>query len=168
MEDILVVDGYNIINAWPSMERLREESFAHAREILIKILENYQALKGNQVIVVFDAHRVKGSVEKKEYIGRVQVIYTRENETADMVIEKMVSQLPKTIMITVATSDWAEQRMVLGQGALRLSARELYEEVMETERAAQEYFISGQDNRPIYTRMNEDVRLILEKWRRKK
>ncbi|MHB1419421.1 MAG: NYN domain-containing protein [Bacillota bacterium] len=168
MEEFLVVDGYNIIYAWPSLNQLREKSFEHAREVLIKILGNYQALRGSQVIVVFDAHRVKGAVEKKEYTGKILVIFTREGETADMVIEKMVNQLPEKATITVATSDWVEQRIVLGQGALRMSARELLEEVMNTDKAAREYFSTSLNNQPIYTRVSENVRLILEKWRRNK
>lgn len=126
MEAVLLVDGYNVINGWPELDKIKEENLEHARDKLIEILSNYGSFKGLQVIVVFDGHLVKGGVRTSEIINGVEVIYTGEGETADAVIEKLMHQLPPSVQAYVATSDWNEQKIVLGKGALRLSVRDLH------------------------------------------
>lgn len=121
--DILLVDGYNMIGAWPQLKDLKENSFEEARDLLIQKMAEYQSYTGFRVIVVFDAHLVKG-IEKKKVNHRVEVIFTRENETADERIEKLVSDLNNIqTQLHVATSDYTEQWAIFGQGALRKSAR---------------------------------------------
>ena len=123
--NILLVDGYNIIGAWPELRELKERDLAAARDRLIELMAEYQAFTGCRVIIVFDAYYVQG-ISRKYKNHKVEVIFTRENETADERIEKMASELNNIkTQIQVATSDHTEQWVVFGQGALRKSAREL-------------------------------------------
>ena len=123
--NILLVDGYNIIGAWPELRELKERDLAAARDRLIELMAEYQAFTGSRVIIVFDAYYVQG-LSRKYKNHKVEVIYTRENETADERIEKMASELNNIkTQIHVATSDYTEQWVIFGQGALRKSAREL-------------------------------------------
>ncbi|GAW91130.1 NYN domain-containing protein [Calderihabitans maritimus] len=169
MEEYLVIDGYNVINGWPELNHLKEKSFEHARDKLIEMFSNYQAFLGIKVIIVFDAHHVKGSTQKKEIISGVEVIYSGEGETADMVIEKLVDRLPDGVLVSVATSDWAEQRMIMGKGALRLSVRELYRKVQQAEESSRRYFSSKPCNPfPLDSQLDEYLKVRLEKWRRDK
>ena len=131
--NILLVDGYNIIGAWPELRELKERNLSEARDRLIEKMAEYQAYSGYRVIVVFDAHFVQG-IERKYKNFKVEIIFTRENETADERIEKMASDLNNIkTQIYVATSDFTEQWVIFGQGALRKSARELLIEMKHIE-----------------------------------
>ena len=165
--DILLVDGYNMIGAWPQLKDLKENSFEEARDLLIQKMAEYQSYTGFRVIVVFDAHLVKG-IEKKKVNHRVEVIFTRENETADERIEKLVSDLNSIqTQIHVATSDYTEQWGIFGQGALRKSARELLREVEAIERQIENRVKQITSERPAgKIPLSEDVLRIFEKWRR--
>lgn len=168
-EEYLIIDGYNVLNAWPELIELKEKSFEHARERLIMTLSDYQALKGCRVIIVFDAHQVKGGDRRVEKYDYLTVIYTQEGETADMLIEKLVSRLPQAAEKYVVTSDRLEQGIILGKGAYRCTARELYQEVVLSRRESQRFFQGGTiASEPLDGRLNEEVREILEKWRRRK
>ncbi len=142
----LLVDGYNIIFAWDKLKKLADENLDHAREKLINILSNYQGVKKCNLIIVFDAYMVKGSPGSVMQRGNVYVVYTKEAETADSYIERTTALLSKNESvlpfsargesaqkikndIRVATSDGLEQVIIIGQGAVRVSASELYEEV---------------------------------------
>lgn len=114
-EDLLIVDGYNIINAWPELIKLKNESFEHARDRLLDILSNFCGLAGCLVIVVFDAHMVKKGTSHKETMGGIEVIFTQEGETADSCIERLVSQLPRQTRVTVA--NFRLSSTTLGDGA---------------------------------------------------
>ncbi|WP_087975026.1 NYN domain-containing protein [Oceanobacillus rekensis] len=131
---ILVVDGYNIIGAWEELKRLKEKEIGQARDRLIEIMAEYQAYSGHKVIIVFDAYYVKGVASSlKKY--KVDVIFTKEKETADECIERLIKKIKNIkTQVYVATSDYAEQRTIFGQGALRKSARELLIEVSDIER----------------------------------
>ncbi|WP_227764081.1 NYN domain-containing protein [Zhaonella formicivorans] len=169
MEDILIVDGYNIINGWPELNKLKEESLEHAREKLIEVMSNYGSFKGVQVIVVFDGHLVKGGLRSSELINGVEVIYTGEGETADAVIEKLMHQLPPSLLICVATSDWSEQKIVLGKGAVRLSGRELLHKIQEINKEAEKFYRSNPvESRALDTHLDAKIKSELEKWRRSK
>ena len=129
--DYLLVDGYNIIFAWPELKALAAEDIAAARGVLEDILADYRGFRRCQVILVFDAYKVKrnpGSVEQR---NGIYVVYTKEAETADMYIEKTTYRLQKDHRVRVATSDGLEQMIVLGHGALRLSAEAFRAEVEE-------------------------------------
>ncbi|KJS87157.1 MAG: hypothetical protein JM58_05175 [Peptococcaceae bacterium BICA1-8] len=168
-EEFLIIDGYNVINAWPELIKLKEKNFEHARLKLLQIISNYSGYKGIQVIVVFDAHLVRGGVERRECYGNVEVIYSAEGIPADLVIEKLVSTFCVGSRIFVATSDKTEQEMILGKGAYRISSRELLLEVEETVRD-NKIFHKENQYRPyrLDSHLTDEVKVILEKWRRGK
>ena len=124
-QQVLLVDGYNMIFAWEELKDMADSSLENARSMLIETLANYQGYCGTRIIVVFDAYKRPANPGSIENYGSLQVVYTREGETADQYIEKFVLENVKKLHLTVATSDGLEQMMVFGQGALRLSAREL-------------------------------------------
>ncbi len=165
--DILIVDGYNMIGAWPELVQLKQKDLAAARDRLIEILAEYQGFTGFKVIIVFDAYEVKG-IEKKYRKHRVEVIYTKKEETADERIEKLANELnSRTTQIYVATSDFTEQWAIFGQGALRISARELLEEVLDTKRRIEKKVEKTQEKAPLRKiDLSQDMTEIFEKWRR--
>ena len=112
---------------------LKSLTFEGAREALINILCNYQGFKKCEVIVVFDAYKVKGQQREVERVNNISVVYTKEAETADMYIEKVSHQLAKRHRVRVVTSDALEQLIILGNGALRVSSRAFLEEVRQAE-----------------------------------
>ncbi len=128
-KEYLLVDGYNIIFAWEELKALAQQSLDAARVALTELLSNYQGYRGNRVILVFDAYKVHGGVEKVERHHNITVVYTKEAETADAYIEKATYRLRKENRVRVATSDGLVQVIILGHGALRVSATALREEV---------------------------------------
>lgn len=167
--DILLVDGYNIIGAWPELRELKNRDLAAARDRLVERMAEYQAYSGYRVIVVFDAHFVKGT-EKKYKNNKVEVIFTRNNETADERIEKLAISLSnRKTQIHVATSDFTEQWAIFGQGALRKSARELLIEMDSVEKKIEKKVKKIQENSPASKiPLSNEVAEIFEKWRRGK
>lgn len=137
--EYLLVDGYNIIFAWDKLKAMAEDNLDLARSELINILCNYQGFKRCELIVVFDAYKVKGNRGEVEQIGGISVVYTKEAETADMYIEKATRKLGGKHRVRVATSDRLEQLIILGSGAHRVSASEFLKEVEETEKAIRSY-----------------------------
>lgn len=129
LEEYLLVDGYNIIFAWPELKELAKINMDSARQSLIEILENYQGYRKCHVIAVFDAYRVKGGERHYEKHGNVDVIYTQEAETADMYIEKAAHEKSREYHVRVATSDRLEQIIITGGGAFKVSADEFRAEV---------------------------------------
>lgn len=127
----LIIDGYNIINAWDDLKHIAIDDLDSAREKLINIIIEYAEFSGQKAIVVFDAYNVKNSMEKVEKRKYITVVYTREHQTADSYIEKLMTSLSKYDVVKVATNDYAEQQIILGKGASRLSARELKLDVEE-------------------------------------
>ena len=126
----LLVDGYNIIHAWTELRELAEVSFDAARTRLLEIMSNYGGYRNCRVIVVFDAYKVAGRLKSEvESWHNIFVVYTKQAETADQYIAKTVQEIKGRYNVTVATSDQLVQLIILGQGALRISARELWEEV---------------------------------------
>lgn len=164
--DVLIVDGYNFLHSWPELVRIKESSLAHARDKIIAELINYQAYWGGKVIVVFDASRVTGAVESKEKIGDVEIIYSREGETADTVIEKMVGNIETEGQVYVATSDQVEQRMILGKGALRIPVAELKDNIEKARREMNRTGTGVFQANALEYRLHNDTRKVLEKWRR--
>ena len=130
--EYLLVDGYNIIFAWEDLKAVARENLDAARKQLCDLLSNYQGLKKNRVIVVFDAYKVKGGLGSVERYHNIHVVYTKEAETADAYIEKATYEIGKTHRVKVATSDGPEQLIILGHGALRLSASAFREEMDQT------------------------------------
>lgn len=129
-KEYLLVDGYNIIFAWEDLKELSEVNIEGARNKLMDILSNYQGYRQCTLILVFDAYKVSGNVGEVQKYHNIHVVYTKEAETADQYIEKTVHELGKHYKVTVATSDGLEQMIIMGQGANRLSAKGLLEEVL--------------------------------------
>ncbi|MDE7178007.1 MAG: TetM/TetW/TetO/TetS family tetracycline resistance ribosomal protection protein [Lachnospiraceae bacterium] len=141
-EEYLLVDGYNIIFAWEELGNLAKTDLNAARCRLMDILCNFQAFRRMHLILVFDAYRVKGNPGSVERYHNIDVVYTKEAETADHYIEKVTHELSrKNNRVRVATSDGLEQIIILGAGAIRVSARELYEEVTAAEKEMREDYI---------------------------
>ena len=131
--EYLLVDGYNIIFAWDELQRLAAQDIAAARGALIDILANYQGFRKCRVIVVFDAYKVKGNPGSVQTVHGIKVVYTKEAETADTYIERATYELRRERRVRVATSDGPEQVIILGHGALRVSARAFRAEVEAAE-----------------------------------
>lgn len=131
----VLIDGYNLIHAWDELEELARTDFAIARERLIDILCNYQGFTEYTVIVVFDAYKVKGGIGSSEKVRNINVVYTKEAETADMYIERVTHDIAKKHRVRVVTSDGLEQLIIMGHGALRTSSREFVEEIVHIESA---------------------------------
>ncbi len=128
-KEYLLVDGYNVIFAWDDLKALAAVNIDSARDKLLDVMSNYQGYVGCELILVFDAYKVKqnpGSITKH---GNIHVVYTKEAETADMYIEKTTHELGRKYKVTVASSDGLEQLIIMGRGALRMSSRGLREEV---------------------------------------
>ena len=139
LPEYLLVDGYNIIFAWDELNALAKDSLEAARHKLMDILCNYQGYQKCNLILVFDAYRVPGSPGSIEQYHNIHVVYTREAETADMFIERVTHEIGKGRRVRVATSDGMEQVIILGHGALRVSARMFHEEVQEAEKEIRRY-----------------------------
>ncbi|MBQ2679493.1 MAG: NYN domain-containing protein [Firmicutes bacterium] len=165
--EVLFIDGYNIINSWDELKIQSEISLESAREKLIDIIANYQGFTEIETIIVFDGYNVKRSTENKMKYKTISVVFTKEGQTADNYIEKAVSLIPKETKIRVATSDYLEQIMVMGRGATRVSARELHDEIFDTENKIRKNYI---ENRPpkknmLADNLDEETRTWLENMR---
>ena len=130
--EYLLVDGYNIIFAWDELKQLAAEDVSAARSALTDLLVDYQGARKCEVILVFDAYKVKGNPGSTEKAGGIFVTYTKEAQTADAYIEKATYDLSREHRVRVATSDALEQLIILGHGALRISARAFRQEVEQT------------------------------------
>ena len=132
-KEYLLVDGYNIIYAWEDLKELADANLHAAQTKLMDILSNYQGFKTCTLILVFDAYKIEGHAEEVITYHNIHVVYTKEAETADQYIEKTVHKIGRENQVTVATSDGLEQIIIMGQGAHRMSARGLRDEIKATE-----------------------------------
>ncbi|EGK09710.1 NYN domain-containing protein [Kroppenstedtia eburnea] len=166
LEEWLIVDGYNVIGAHEEWALLPLEE---ARHQLATLLSEYQATSGRRVFLVFDAHRAPGAGSRYSE-QQITIFYTKEHETADQMIERLVKQHRKPgRRIYVATSDYLEQRIVFGQGAYRLSSRELLEEFRRMKGDISSKIKEARGSRPTLGQgLGEEVLKTLENWRRKK
>ena len=138
----LLVDGYNIIFAWQELRELAAENIDGARGKLLDILCSYQAIRGCEVIAVFDAYRVKGHVTEIVDYHNIHVVYTKEAETADQYIEKFAHEKGRKYYVRVATSDGIEQVIIRGAGCTLVSAREFEAEVRQVEGQLREEYLN--------------------------
>lgn len=141
--EYLLVDGYNIIFAWDELSTLAKENLDAARNKLIQMMCNYQGYCKCHLILVFDAYKVKNNPGEVEQVAGISVVYTKEAETADMYIEKVTHELGRKYRVKVATSDGMEQLIILGQGAMRVSAAMFRQEVDRIEAAIREHLGTG-------------------------
>lgn len=137
-KDYLLVDGYNVIFSWDNLKAMTKDNIEAARNTLINILCNYQGYKKCEVILVFDAYKVRGNNREVEKVNNINIVYTKEAETADLYIEKVSSELAKKHRVRVVTSDALEQLIILGNGALRVSSREFFDEIKQAEEEIRE------------------------------
>ena len=143
-DEYLLVDGYNIIFAWEDLKALADINIDSARGKLQDILCNYQAIRGCNLIVVYDAYRVQGHDTEISDYHNIHVVFTREAETADQYIEKFAHENAKKYRVTVATSDGLEQIIIRGAGCGLISARELEEEVKRAGKQVSEEYDRAQ------------------------
>ncbi len=132
MKTILIVDGYNVIHGSDDLKRLSEIQLEEARVQLINDLNGYSGFKGWETILVFDAYQQQTLEKREELVGRIKVVFTEKNKTADSYIEKLVYSLPKVYSVRVVTSDFALQQMVMASGAERVPVRELIQDIEAT------------------------------------
>lgn len=168
IQEILIVDGYNIIGDWPELKALKEIKLEEARDRLIEMMAEYQSFSGMRVIVVFDAYYVPG-LGGKYVQNKLAVYYTKEKETADELIERLVTaHIGRRKQVYVATSDMTEQHVIFGKGAFRVPASELLVKLRQARaeiRRKIEDEASGRRN-TFDKQLSEDVRAMFEKWRR--
>ena len=136
--EYLLVDGYNIIFAWDDLAAIAKEDMDLARSRLVNLMCNYRGLHRCEVILVFDAYRIKGNTGSFEKVNNISVVYTKEAETADSYIERTTHELSKNYRVQVATSDRMEQLIIIGNGAMRISADAFRKEVNRTEAVMRE------------------------------
>ena len=132
LEEYIVLDGYNLIFAWDELKRAAESDFSLARDMLIRIMCSYTAFRKCHATIVFDAYKRPGGEGSEERCGNVKVVYTKEAQTADSYIEKLSKELVESYTVRVVTSDYEEQNIILGNGALRVSPKEFHSEVENT------------------------------------
>lgn len=135
MKTILIVDGYNVIHGSDDLKRLSEIQLEEARVQLINDLNGYSGFKGWETILVFDAYQQQSLEKREEMVGRIKVVFTEKNKTADSYIEKLVYSLPKAYSVRVVTSDFTLQQMVMASGAERVPVRELIQDMEATLRS---------------------------------
>lgn len=171
-DEYLLVDGYNIIFAWDELKKLSEDNLELARDKLVHIMKNYQGVKGCNVIVVFDAYLVKGNKGSVEKDGNIYIVYTKEAETADNYIEKTATYLSqdKTNKIKVATSDYLEQVIIIGRGAVRMSATDLKRDVAAANKGIREHIEMSRPvkNNMLLDNLDPETAAWLEEFRRRK
>lgn len=166
MPRTLVLDAYNIINAWPELMQVAENGMDLARDKLIEIMVNYSGFTGDKIKVVFDAHQVKKGKGNKENIDGVEVVYTKYGETADQYIEKMAREVSLSELYVV-TGDQLEQRVTFGHGASRMTPHELITQITSAMTDMQE--VADPQNSPgtrLFQGLDMRIREVLEKWRR--
>jgi predicted RNA-binding protein with PIN domain len=171
MKEMILVDGYNVIYAWPELIALRED-LEYARDKLLEMLSGYGVFKNQQIAVVFDAHAVPGAHERMLIVSGLEVVYTSENETADSYIERETYELVRAgRRVFVVTSDYAEQMVVLGAGAYRISAKEFLREVKRVSRLMEEQYarnVLSNRRHEVENRLSQDVINRLEQLRKQK
>ncbi len=142
-EDYVIVDGYNVIFAWDTLRELSEHNIDSARGKLMDILSNYQGYMNCKLIVVFDGYKVKDNKGERFPYDDIEVVYTKEGETADVHIEKLTHELARKHKVTVVTSDGLEQIVTMGQGAIRMSSRDFKAEVERVNEHLRENYLKN-------------------------
>lgn len=165
--DYILVDGYNVLNSWEET-RKHKNDFSFARYKLVDMLCDYASFRGTNVMVVFDAHRRKDFVERKEKYKGIEVIYTKEGEIADCYIERAVYLLSKKHTVGVVTSDNLEQSVAMQMGAIRITPTEFLERVKNSnKRITEKTTLSYVESKnTLENCVNEDIMQKLEKMRR--
>lgn len=163
----IFVDGYNVINSWPDLKENKDVSFEGARQNLIDKLHNYGVFKACRIVLVFDAHKVQGSIENKEEVNKnIWVVFTKDGETADAYIERHVNELGRKHEVVVVTSDNLEQQTVFQRGAVRMSSIEFYNEILKVEKKINIKTGKINQKNSVADNIDEDIVKKLEEMRR--
>lgn len=170
MISILLIDGYNIIYAWEDVFDAHHDDLENNRHVLMDMLADYQGASEMHVILVFDAHMVKAGKQRMEVRAGLTVVYTGENETADHYIERFVYEHAQEHRIFVATGDYLQQQMVLNNGGVRVTPRELRTMMAKAKQKNQAIIQSGTATRgrSFMSFLSVEQKLVLERLRRKK
>ena len=168
--EYLLVDGYNVIFAWSDLRETANSSLEDARIKLLDLLCDYQGYKQNIVIAVFDAHLIRGGAGSVEPYNNIQVVFTKEAETADNFIERTAAVLAKHDKVFVVTSDYTEQIIIMGRGAIRISVNEFKREIDALHQDAQKRFLN---NKPVKSNqlmdlLDENTARLLEQMRHRR
>ena len=156
-DEYLLIDGYNVIFSWESLRQVARESIDSAREALIRMMINFAASRKLTLILVFDAYKVTGGVEKVEKEGGIYIVYTRESELADVFIERAVQKLSESKKsVRVVTSDGLEQLIVMGRGAFRVPSRAFEKEVQ----------LSDERLKEVMRRLETEGKTVLHLWQK--
>lgn len=169
---IIFVDGYNVINSWPNLKCTTNEGIDGSRKKLIDIMHTYESFNNCKVKIVFDAYRVNGNLEKSEIVSKnLEVIFTKDGETADSYIEKKVHELGRKYEVCVVTSDSLEQQTIFQRGAVRIPTLEFYNEIIDMEsniRKEAEENINNTNKNHLQDNIDSEIRKKLEEIRRSK
>ncbi len=157
--EYMLVDGYNVIHAWKKLSELADDNMESARNVLMDILSNYQAYKNIRIILVFDAYRVRNNQGEVVRYHNIDVVYTKEAETADRYIEKTAHEIGHKYSVTVVTSDGVEQVIIRGAGCKLISSRELEEEVKYIEKEIFQALEDKKSGKKSYLFDNADEKL---------
>ena len=162
--EYLLVDGYNIIFAWEDLKELSKINIEGARNKLMDILCNYQGYKKCTLILVFDAYKVPGFGGEIMKYHNIHVVFTKEAETADQYIEKAVHEMAQKHKVTVATSDWLEQKIIMGAGANRMSAKGLLEDIVAMQEEIREEHLNKtkKSSQYLFDNLSEDMAELME------
>ncbi len=160
--EYLLVDGYNVIFAWEDLKDLAKVNIEAARNKLMDILSNYQGFRKCVVILVFDAYKVEGYAMEIQKYHNIHVVYTKQAETADQYIEKVVHQIGRKYHVTVVTSDGVEQVITRGQGGTLISSREFRDEVELVRRQIREEYENRRESGKNYLFDHMDEKLAEE------
>jgi uncharacterized protein len=165
---VIYVDGYNVINSWPNLKKIKNYSFESARLRLTDSLQNYATFNDCRIYIVFDAHLQEGSIENIEQLGNIFIVFTKEGETADSFIEREINAIGRKKDVCVVTSDSLEQQVAFQRGAARVSSLEFYYSIMEVEKIINKKVEKKySDGRNILEeRLSKDILEKLEKIRR--
>lgn len=165
--EYLLVDGYNVIFAWDELKELAKDNIEAARNKLMDVLSNYQGFRRCVLILVFDAYKVDGEALEIQRYHNIHVVFTKEAETADQYIEKVVHEIGRKRHVTVVTSDGVEQVITTSQGAHLISAREFREEIAFTERQIREEWDRHResDRNYLFDHMDENLVRHMEEVR---
>ena len=168
--EYLLVDGYNVIFAWDDLHAEADTSLEDARIRLLDLLCDYQGYKQINVIAVFDAHLIRGGVGSVEPYNNIMLVFTKEAETADNFIERTTAVLAKRDRVRVVTSDYTEQIIIMGQGAIRVSANDFKQEITTLRQDAQKRFLNQRPvkSNPLIDLLDEKTARMLEEMRRRR
>ena len=165
--EYLLIDGYNVINAWKDIFDLNRQSLEDCRDKFLEIISNYQGYSNTKIFVVFDAHKRNEWRTKTDTYDNITIVYTKKNQTADHYIERFVYKLGKENIVSVVTSDYLEQRIVLSGGGVRITPKEFRQEIInEKARTREKITENPKKTNNLVSGMSRDVIKRLEEFRR--